>query len=282
MKRTTNNKRDIFSIALAAIVTVVIVVTLRILVFASFKIPSFSMEPTLYAGDFILVNKLIPGPRIDFMGDNKAGRPYRLTGHRPIKRNEVLVFNDPYYKSREIIQNWNAYYVKRCVGMPGDSLRIDGGIYYINGQVNHINDKLVESSFRFQDMPPEYRIPGRFKELGWTIDNFGPIYIPGRGDTVSLDAINIHLYRPLIEYETGGKLNETEGSFFLNGKVIRHYRFKLNYYFMAGDRATDSKDSRYWGLLPEDHMVGKVAYIWKSKEPASNTYRFERFFKAVE
>src|SRR5690606_11113318 len=105
---------------------------------------------------------------------------------------------------------------------------------------------------------------------------------PGRGDTVSFDAINIHLYRPLIEYVTGGKLNETEGSFFLDGHVIRHYRCKLNYYFLAGDRATDSKDSRYWGLLPEDDMVGKVAYIWKSKEPGRQTYRFERFFKAVE
>src|SRR5690606_14815882 len=187
---TRNKKSDILRIVLAAIVTVVIVVTLRILVFASFKIPSFSMEPTLLAGDFIVINKLIPGPRIDFLGDNKEGRPFRVSGYRVIQRNEVLVFNDPYYKSSEIIQNWNAYYVKRCVGMPGDSLYIAGGIYYINGEQNKINDKIASDSLQYTTMSPEFRIPGMFKELGWTIDNFGPIYIPREGDVVTLDTVN--------------------------------------------------------------------------------------------
>lgn len=282
MKKTGNNRRDICRIVLTAIITVVIVVTLRILVFASFKIPSFSMEPTMLAGDFILVNKLIPGPRIDFLGDNKEGRPFRLNGYRTLKRNEVLVFNDPYYNSSEIIQNWNAYYVKRCVGMPGDSLYIAGGIYYINGQRNKINDKIASDSLQYTTMSPEFRIPGMFKELGWTIDNFGPIYIPAQGDLVTLDTINMYLYRPLIEYETRKKLVEMNGTYLLNGEVCRQYQFKRSYYFMAGDRGTDSKDSRYWGLLPEDHIVGKVAYIWKSKDPGTNKYRFDRFFKPVE
>ncbi|MBD1432876.1 signal peptidase I [Sphingobacterium sp. DN00404] len=282
MKRTKSNKRDIWRMVLIGIITVIVVITLRILVFASFKIPSFSMEPTLFAGDFILVNKLIPGPRIDFLGNNEEGRPLRLIGYRTIKRNEVLVFNDPYYKSAEIIQNWNAYYVKRCVGMPGDTLYIAGGIYYSNGQRNKINDKIATDSAQYAAMLPKFRIPGRFKELGWTIDNFGPIYIPAQGDLVTLDTINIHLYRPLIEYETGKKLVEMEDVYLLNGEVCRQYQFKLDYYFMAGDRGTDSKDSRYWGLLPKDHIVGKVAYIWKSKDSGTDKYRWDRFFKSVE
>lgn len=282
MKKAGNNKRDIFRILLIAITTVIIVVTLRILVFASFKIPSFSMEPTMLAGDFILVNKLIPGPRIDFLGNNDDGRAIRLEGYRKIERNDVLVFNDPYYKSREIIQNLNTYYVKRCVGTPRDSLSITGGTYYINGLRSEINDKIVNDSLQYRAMSPEFRIPGMFKELGWTIDNFGPIYIPAQGDLVTLDTINIHLYHPLIEYETGKKLVEMEGVYLLNGEVCRQYQFKRDYYFMAGDRGTDSKDSRYWGLLPEDHIVGKVAYIWKSKDSYTDKYRWERFFKPVE
>jgi len=240
------------------------------------------MEPTLLVGDFILVNKLTPGPRIDFLGNNEEGRPLRLTGYRTIERNDILVFNDPYYKSSEIIQNWNAHYVKRCVGMPGDSLYITGGTYYINGLRSEINDKIGNDSLQYRTMRTEYRVPGMFKELGWTIDYFGPIYLPAQGDLVTLDTINMHLYRPLIEYETGKKLVEMEDVYLLDGEICRQYLFKRNYYFMAGDRGTDSKDSRYWGLLPEDHIVGKVAYIWKSKDSYTDKYRWGRFFKPVK
>ena len=141
---------------------------------------------------------------------------------------------------------------------------------------------MSSDSLQYTTMLPAFRIPGMFKELGWTIDHFGPIYIPVQGDLITLDTINILLYRPLIEYETGKKLVEMKGVYLLNGEVCRQYQFKRNYYFMAGDRGTDSKDSRYWGLLPEDHIVGKVAYIWKSKDSGTDKYRWERFFKRVE
>lgn len=282
MKGTKKNKWDVPRMMLTAVITVVVVMALRILVFASFRIPSFSMEPTLHAGDFILVNKLIPGPRIDFMGKRKNGRPFRLAGYRALERNEVLVFNDPYYQSDDIVQNWNIYYVKRCVGTPGDSLIIQEGEYYINGKLNIDGRETHTNKQQTSSVAPEYQTSKMFRKLGWTIDDFGPIYIPQKGDVIILDTVNISLYRPLIEYETGKKLVEMNGVFLLDGQVSRHYKFKLDYYFMAGDRTSDSKDSRYWGLLPEDHIVGKVSYIWKSKDPGTNTYRFERFFKPVE
>ena len=277
------NIRGIGRIVLTAIITIVLVATLRVLLFASFRIPSFSMAPTLIQGDFILVNKLVPGPRIDFLGNNQEGKPIRLKGNHAIERNNVLVFNEPYYRSSKITQDWSVYYVKRCIGIPGDTLAIQKGNYSINGLPRNVDGKRGYQMIREMDVPLEYQSSGLFEPVGWTIFNFGPIYIPRQGDEVKLDSINIHLYRRLIEYETGKPVSITEqATFSLAGQALRSYRFKQNYYFMAGDHAADSKDSRYWGLLPEDHIVGKVAYIWKSKDPNTNSYRFDRFFKAVE
>jgi len=267
---------------LIGVITAIIVVMLRVLLFASFKIPSFSMEPTLQAGDFILVNKRIPGPRIDILGNGGDGRPVRLTGRRSVRRNEVLVFNGAYHQSPDITQKWYVYYVKRCVGIPGDTLSIRDGIYHINGRVNKISENENIGRVGKGDVPPKFQAAGRFADLGWTVYRFGPIYIPQKGDDIALDSINVRLYRPLIEYETGRKLTETEGSFLLDGQPYPRHRFDRNYYFMAGDNAADSNDSRYWGLLPEDHIVGKVAYIWKSKNLHTGEYRFDRFFKPVE
>ncbi|WP_181151291.1 signal peptidase I [Sphingobacterium gobiense] len=285
MERIINNSRYVGGIVLKIVITMLVVIILRTLVFASFKIPSLSMKPTLLSGDFILVNKLVVGPRIDFLGNKRNGEPIRLAGYGTIKRNSVLVFNDPYYRSpsREIVQNWNVYYVKRCVGTPGDTLHIQDGNYYIDGRLNTLANKFhIRDLNRALYMSPREYAPKMFKALEWTIDNFGPIYIPQKGDIITLDTLNIYLYRPLIEYETGKKLVKRNGAFSLDGQACKLYKFKLNYYFMAGDLATDSKDSRYWGLLPEDHIVGKVAYIWKSRDPSTDAYRWERFFKTVE
>jgi len=274
--------REFLRYVLIALITAIIVVMLRVFLFASFKIPSFSMEPTLQTGDFILVNKLIPGSRIAILGNGEDGGPVRLAGRRPVRRNDVPVFNGAYHHSADITQKWYVYYVKRCVGIPGDTLSIRNGIYHINGRVNKISENEKIGRVREWETPPEFRSAGRFRDLGWTVHRFGPIYIPRKGDEIALDSINIWLYRSLIEYETGRKLTETEDSFLLDGRPYPQHRFDRNYYFMAGDNAADSNDSRYWGLLPEDHIVGKVAYIWKSKNLHTGEYRFDRFFKHVE
>ncbi len=267
-------------IAVTAIVTIIVVMILRTFLFASFKIPSASMEPTLLAGDFILVNKLIPGPRIDFLGNKDTKSVVRVRGLRAIQRKDVLVFNDPYYQSGDIVRNWNVYYVKRCIGLPGDTLSIKDGYCYIVR--NSITQKLLTpKKVRQVNMVAEDDRPEMFKSLDWTIRNFGPVYIPQKGDRVVLDSVNRYMYKNLIEYESGKKLTEIDGVFYLNAEECRAYTFHKNYYFLAGDHARDSKDSRYWGLLPEDHIVGKVAYVWRSVDPYTHKYRFDRFFKSL-
>ena len=85
----------------------------------------------------------------------------------------------------------------------------------------------------------------------------------------------------MIAYETDKNVSVAQGRVFLNDSLISAYTFRQNYYFMAGDLVADSKDSRYWGLLPEDHIVGKVAFIWQSKDKNTGMRKWKRFFKTI-
>ena len=268
------------NMALLAILTILIVVVLRIFLFASFKIPSSSMEPTLLPGDFIIVNKLIPGPRLDWWPGKNNKCSYRINGRRSIERNEVLVFNKPYQKLGKMEKSLNTYYVKRCVAIPKDTFYIEDGIYKVKGISGELgNVKFQKEIFNYSETKGFK--PRMFKELGWTIASFGPIYVPGEGTTVNLDSMNIIVYKNLIEYETGKSLIINENSYSIDDITIRQYTFNQKYYFVAGDFAIDSKDSRYWGLLPEDFIIGKASFIWKSKCPNTNKYGFDRFFKSI-
>lgn len=260
--------RTIKKIIVMSSLTVLVVVLMRIFLFASFLIPTVSMQPTLIPGDYILVNKLIPGTRLDWPFKSvRTDRccSTRINGYRNIKRQDILVFNAPYYQSNRIEKNPNTYYIKRCIGIPGDTLNIVDGVY------------CVKNKLRLKDYSPNM-----FKLLHWTLSPFGSIYIPKVGDEIILDSINIHLYQKLIEYETNKKLYYLKGNFFLEDKPYPRYTFLQNYYFVVGDNAVDSEDSRFWGLLPEDHVVGKAAFIWKSINPITKEYRFKRFLKSLD
>jgi signal peptidase I len=270
--------------------SIILTVFLKVFCFASFKVPSGSMEPTLKTGDYILVNKLILGPRIfkdwKFWADGNWGMK-RLKGLRAIKRNEILVFNFPIMNNNwsKIEMDFNAHYVKRCVGIPGDTFYIENGIYKVKGysdtlgvycnQVELSNmidstlNKVVFNCFPFDNIHH------------WTMKSFGPLYIPKAKDKIRIDNKNIELYRKMILYETEKSVETKNNIITLGGKPLTEYVFKMNYYFMSGDYIMDSRDSRYWGLLPEDHIIGKVALIWKSEDESSGKYRWERMMKGM-
>lgn len=120
----------------------------------------------------------------------------------------------------------------------------------------------------------------------WNIDNFGPIYIPKKGATISLNHNTLLLYRRCIEIYEGNKVEEKDGKVLLNGSPADKYTFKMNYYWMMGDNRHNSADSRYWGFVPEDHIVGKALFIWLSLSERKGLFdgkiRWSRMFRVVK
>ncbi len=227
-------------------------------------------------------------------------------------------------------------YVKRCVGLPGQTLQIKNRIVYLNGKANKEPDNVQYTYYikLKQDIPEElldelnismedlgtfnqsgvmpltkkaYKTLAARKDIvetihlntdavvgdlypldantGWTRDNYGPIWIPKKGATITLNMKNIAIYeRPIKVYE-GNSLEVKGGRIFINGKQTNKYTFKLDYYWMMGDNRHNSADSRYWGFVPEDHIVGKPIFIWWSSDPDRGGFkgiRWNRLYRWVD
>ena len=233
-------------------------------------------------------------------------------------------------------------YVKRCVGLPGNTLEIKDRVIYIDGkpmeqpknaQFNYnveLNKTISENLRRELNLSKDdiatfsqrrksegvgqlpltqesYKklnsIKGLVKSIevarndgtegiyplngntGWTIDNYGPVWIPKKGASVKLTAENIAVYeRPIVAYE-GNTLEVKDGKIFINGKESDSYTFKMDYYWMMGDNRHNSADSRCWGFVPEDHIVGKALFIWLSLDKDLGLFdgkiRWSRMFRGV-
>ena len=230
--------------------------------------------------------------------------PDSLTAEQRIK-----YFNTIYEAGRQaILQNQAEYgeiitrptdrrenYVKRCVGLPGQTLQIKDHIVYLDGQANkepdnvqysykvrlkrHFTDEemqewgitmeelMIVDSIAIVTEASDLDIYPLNGNKHWTRDNYGPIWIPKRGESIVLTLDNIAVYeRPIKVYE-GNDLQIRDGKIFINGQETKEYTFKMDYYWMQGDNRHNSADSRYWGFVPEDHIVGKPIFIWWSSDP---------------
>lgn len=283
--RTLSDK--IIILLLIIVLLSLIYAIVRIFVADQFIIPTWSMSPTLVAGDRVVVNKLIMGARLytdfDFKQNGQELKSIRMKGLRGLRHNDIVVFNYPQVGGR-IAFKINYVYCKRCVALPGDTLNIVNGIYKNNNYGDTLGLHTVQLRLAAVD-ETQYSTEARAvypfdARVGWTFKNMGPLYIPRRGDIMTLTPKEGAVYKGLLEFETGKRVtvNWDKDLVLLDGKPTNRYEWTNNYYFMAGDNVFDSMDSRYWGLVPEDYIVGVVQMISYSKDKETDTIKWERTF----
>jgi signal peptidase I len=267
----------------------VVYVFFLVFLFASFKIPSVSMSPSLDTGDHVLVFKPILGPLLFNLFTTLRGEQveiYRAPGIRKVKRNDIVVLNSPHPGLWDKIEmHIMKYYIKRCIGLPGDTVQVNNGFYSIRGVDELVGNREAQDGISKRDEDSfDDSVYYTFPEdsvIHWNIKNFGPLYIPKENDVISMNRTHYVLYRKLIEWEQKTVLSYQDSVIYLNEKPLKSYQFQKNYYFMAGDRVEDSQDSRYWGLLPEEYIVGKAWIIWKSVDPYTGKFKWDRFLKKI-
>ncbi len=362
-----DSKETILGIIVFAVTAATLVHTFG---FQPFVIPTSSLENTLLVGDYLFVSKLHYGPRvpmttlqIPMLHDTvpvikmrsyikRPLLPYlRLPGFQKVKRYDIVVFNWPADTVEQFYKKTSKYiykpidkksnYVKRCVGLPGDTIQVKQGILYVNGkparypdrthlkhdyvvrtkqglsfsrrQINYLLDKFhvyeylreADGSFKINMTREAARAVRGFPQTdtvymsldtvpqqlfgnpSWSFDNYGPLYIPRKGDTVTLTRENFPIYKRLLEeYETMEPLtyNRVEwknDSVYINGKPVKKYVIRQDYYWMMGDNRSHSEDSRKWGFVPWTHIVGKPVLIWFSKDNVTGKIRWNRLFTTV-
>jgi signal peptidase I len=150
-----------------------------------------------------------------------------------------------------------------------------GNVVSVTQNIDSYPPDYPDSDLTIFPFSPDYR---------WTRDNFGPLWIPAAGAQVTLTVENLPLYQRIITSYEGNELKVEDGRIFINGEETQSYTFKQDYYFMMGDNRHNSLDSRYWGFVPEDHIVGKPSVIWLSidgNKRFPHNIRWRRFFKFV-
>ena len=321
----------------------------------AYKIPSQSMEGTLLAGDYLFVSKMHYGARVPLtpiafpLGHqtfplteikcylDKPQLPYkRLPGFQKVKRGDAVVFNYPAEDDRPIDKKTN--YIKRCIGLPGETIKIDAGTVFID-------DKAIDKPEHLQyqyiiEIDERGLNPDALKKIGvldneiyqiasdayvmfleesqakciadfpgvktidryihspefaqnrqgvfpsdtfhtWTVDFFGPLLIPKKDLNIHLDIENIALYQRAIEVYENNQVLVRNNQVIINGQSVDSYTFKQDYYFMMGDNRHNSEDSRFWGFVPENHIVGKAWFVGMCNQPGVG-FRTDRFMKSVQ
>ena len=413
----SNFERSLGSLVFAVVIATIV----HNYILQPFVIPTGSLEKTLRVGDFLLVSKFHYGARIPstvisfpMVHDTipilktrsylkEPQLPYiRIPGFQEIKNNDIVVFNWPadtvrkfFVKEKGVIKprDKKSNYVKRAIGVPGDSLEIKDGIVYLNGQENKLperakplytykifskdgvsssklknleidgfirkfiirnlsqesynslkanilsisntneNEYLIytddqgipikkvrelnidireiidnerELSLTFNDankirnsneFDTIFRsiektnyinsvfFPGN-KRFNWNNDQLGPIYIPKAGEKIKLTIDDLPLYKKIIRDYENNEVEVVDNNIYINGEISSNYTFKQDYYWMMGDNRYNSEDSRVWGFVPFDHVLGKPVFIWMSIDGLFNgisnwKFRWDRVFTTI-
>tara|TARA_B100000683_G_scaffold117803_1_gene115816 strand:- start:9170 stop:10486 length:1317 start_codon:yes stop_codon:yes gene_type:complete len=374
-KKVEKTKSWIKSWGDAILFAVIAATILRTFFIEAYTIPTPSMEKSLMVGDYLFVSKTSYGPRVPITPLSFplvhhtlpviGGKSYlewlqipyhRMSGWKianaqspiGVDRNDCVVFNWPAEREgRPIDKKEN--YVKRCVALPGDEIKIEEGILFINGEKetkykwmkkqrryfvktqSGLNKEKLYLDYdiyptdiqklRFENVYAINTTESAIKDLkkkpyvdsvwstgpqgdifnnkvmnpdyflvhnpyNWNEENYGPLTIPKQGVKVVITKDNIALYKQIINRYEGEEMGNPDN--FLNIKTelevngSTNYTFKQNYYWLMGDNRQNSADSRFWGFVPENHIVGKALFIWMSYDKYGKGIRWNRLFNSVK
>lgn len=312
-----------------------------------FRIPSPSMEKSLLVGDYLFVSKLHYGPRLpmsicvpytDWCVPGVTLPYVRLPGFDDLDRGDEVVFNWP--PSEKPIDR-KVHYIKRAVGLPGETLEVRDKVVYHDGEPYPLQPTM-QQLWNVEKEEASYQLSGaRLSDLGvdrimrtgeagtvrvqattaaakairswpwiasvepyvqeqrraygpslfpsgrhYTRDNFGPVTIPEEGMTVELNEKTWPVYRKVIDdYEHRAARRLGPGRYEIDGEIVSEYTFRQDYFFAMGDNRDDSQDSRFWGFVPMDHLVGKavmVYFSWDEDAGWMGLPRFGRTFHTLD
>jgi signal peptidase I len=253
---------------------VVAVLIITSFVMASFEVPTGSMEDTIKIGDRLFVNKFIYGGSTPYTIPLTSIRipHFRVPGFRSVQQGDVIVFDWPGDRD-QVAKPTQTWYLKRCIALPGDTLRIEQRVVYVNGK------KMPKPEhgkyLRPAPLPPDYINPSLFpRGSKFNEDNYGPIVIPKKGMTLKLNAQSFSSWEVFIQRE--GHTAECAGNrILIDGREASSYVVARDYLFAMGDNRDNSRDSRFWGFVPVEDVIGTpmiVYWSWKPSIPIYNIF----------
>ena len=297
---------------------IVIVLLLRGFAFTSCFIPSTGMENSLFQGERILVNKWSYGLRLPLM----SAFSYHRWRERPVQKRDIVVFNNPAGIQQPTIDR-REIYISRCIGTPGDTLLVDSLFSVSSPEAQFNPDKkrlytypaskenLITSLIRTLSITNDglmgsddsthvrsfsryeyYLLEQAIGDRNWIRPltekqdkELKPLIVPSKGKALRVYPWNITLMRNTLVMHEGKQAEIKNDTLYIDGKPTQHCFFTKDYYWMASNNSVNLSDSRLFGFVPQDHMIGKASLIWFSKEKGTGIldgYRWNRFFQSVK
>ena len=297
---------------------IAVVLLLRGFAFTSCLIPSTGMENSLFQGERILVNKWSYGLRVPLM----SLFSYHRWCERSVRQQDVVVFNNPAAIGQPTIDR-REIYISRCIGTPGDTLLVDSLFSVSSPEAQFNQDKkrlysypatkeqLITSLMQTLSITNDglmgsndsthvrsfsryeyYLLEQAISDQNWiqpltekSEKELKPLIVPGKGKALRVYPWNITLLRNTLVMHEGKQAEIKNDTLYIDGKPTQHCFFTKDYYWMASNNSVNLSDSRLFGFVPQDHIIGKASLIWFSKEKGTGIfdgYRWNRFFQSVK
>ena len=297
---------------------IAVVLLLRGFAFTSCLIPTTGMENSLFQGERILVNKWSYGLRVPLM----SLFSYHRWCERSVRQQDVVVFNNPAAIGQPTIDR-REIYISRCIGTPGDTLLVDS-LFSVSSPEAQLNpdkkrlytypaakEQLITSLMQTLSITNDglmgsndsthvrsfsryeyYLLEQAISDQNWiqpltekSEKELKPLIVPGKGKALRVYPWNITLLRNTLVMHEGKQAEIKNDTLYIDGKPTQHCFFTKDYYWMASNNSVNLSDSRLFGFVPQDHIIGKASLIWFSKEKGTGIfdgYRWNRFFQSVK